>query len=666
MKFVDRDLSWLSFNERILQEAEDKNVSLVDRMKFLAIYSSNLEEFYRVRVAKHHFLQKFKGDKKNKFGYKPSYVLTEISETVSRQQERFGSIFNNQLLPEYKENGIELLDATNLSAEETQLAKAYYDEHLSGRYELENVAESDSIELINQMVYLYFVDENDQWLLKLDYKQFGRFITIDEKNGVKKIIQLDDIYKINCDKIVGKSCEVYAIKASRDAELYIEDEEDQDIVKKIKKAIQKRESGMLSRLLFDKRIRFKDIDSLRLKLKIGMAGLIPGGKYHNFYDFFGFPKPAKLDGEGQDKPMKIPSRELEGSNDWFATIKQKDILLSFPYQRYDYLTDFISRSCEDDNVSEISITLYRVAKESAICKALEKAALAGKKVTVLDEVQARFDEESNIYWGERLEKAGANVIYGVEGLKVHAKICLVKRIEEGAEQHYCCLSTGNFNEKTAEIYADHALITTDPEILKDLQEVFAFLKSEQDQIDAKLLLVAPFSLRSSLLQKIKEEIEWVKKGQQGHIKLKLNSLEDPEMIKAIRQAADKGVYVELIIRGICCYTPLNKKQKHHVKVVSVIDGFLEHARIYYFHNGGQEELYLASADWMTRNLSQRVEVAFPVRNDVYKQFLIDEMQIQVNDNLKGRLVIKKNNYVHGDADETSQQLMLSLVQKLEE
>ncbi|MGB0424039.1 MAG: phospholipase D-like domain-containing protein, partial [Flavobacteriales bacterium] len=532
MKYTDRDISWLSFNERIIQEAEDESVHLHDRMKFLAIYSSNLEEFYKVRVASHRFAQKYKGDKKNKFGFKPSFILREISEEVEKQQARLGKVFKEVIIPSYEQNGVRLLSLDSMDAEHIKLAQKFYKDKLNDFDLLKEVTNEVDLELINQAVYLYILDGNKQWLLHLDYSKWGRFINLIDKPELKTVIQLDDIYKIGLKEVLGNEFEAYAIKVSRDAELYIDDEQEDDIVKKIQKSIKKRETGLPARLLFDERIRFKHINALRKKTNIPLTGLIPGGTYHNFYDFFGFPK-SNLEGPVQSQT--IGCSLLDKNHDWFQVIKNNEVFLSFPYQDYDYVTEYLKKACEDEFVTEISITLYRVASDSAICKALEKAALNGKKVFVLDEVQARFDEESNIFWGERLKKAGANVKYGVEGLKVHAKIFKFTRIENGYEEHFGYLGTGNFNEKTAGIYGDHALFTADPEILSDLDQVFSFLKGESNTIKTKELLVAPFTLRSSLVEKINREIKIAKGGGKGHFQIKLNALEDIDMIDAIRE-----------------------------------------------------------------------------------------------------------------------------------
>lgn len=665
MKYVDRDISWLSFNERILQEASSPLVPLMERLKFAAIYSSNLEEFYKVRVASHRFAQKYRGDKKNKFGYRPSFILQEINRIVSNQQERLGSIFTGEIVPGLKAEGIHLL-RDDLSDTDHRLASDYFDQHLAGNYSLIEITGADRLELKNQFVYLYLVAEGRSFILELDYKRFGRFIILSDNEAGQRIMQLDDIFKNNVKKIIQDSVEVFAVKISRDAELYIDEEQDDDIVKKIQKSIRKRDSGMPARLLFDENIAFKYINALRKKIAVDMSGLIPGGRYHNFYDFFGFPSPDDKPHLFYTKIPRIPSARLEQASDWFEEVKKDDVFFSFPYQKYDYITEFLNRAVDDDQVKEINITLYRVARESAICQALERAAKNGKKVYVLSEVQARFDEESNIYWGERLKEAGATVAYGVKDLKVHAKIFTILREEENGPVVYSYLGTGNFNEKTAGIYGDHALLSARESYAKDLAQVFAFLKDTTSRPDLDTLLVAPFNLRKEINRGIKNEIKRVKEGGEGRMLVKLNSLEDLDMIDRLRDAADAGVKIDMVVRGICCYSPLTPAQAENIRVVSVVDQFLEHTRIYHFHNGGDANTYLASADWMSRNLSRRIEVGFPILDSAVQAFLVKQIEIQLHDQFKGRQVAveTENEFVTGSHTKPAQAMMFDLVREM--
>lgn len=665
MKYIDRDISWLSFNARILQEVANPCMPLMERIKFIAIYSSNLEEFYKVRVAGLRFAQRYRGDKKNKFGYRPSFILQEISDIVSRQQEQLGHLFYDVIVPEMASEGIIFLN-NDLDLSDKELVEAYFDHYLKDRFSLEDITDIPSVELKNQAIYLYIISNNRNYLLEMDYEKWGRFITIFQNDQETRIIQLDDIYRQNIHQFISGPAEVYAVKISRDAELYIREDPDPDIVRKIKKSLKKRETGLPSRLLFNEKIPFKHINTLRKKMRLDMTSLIPGGQYHNYYDFFKFP-------DFKDKPhcyrqelTTVPYVRLDTSTDWFAEVKRADVFLSYPYQDFRYVTRFLKMAANDPDVLEINITLYRVNDSSEICQALELAAQKGKIVFVLTEVQARFDEASNIYWGERLEKAGATVKYGVKKLKVHAKTFTVMRYENGREVSYAYLGTGNLNEKTARLYADHGILTADQRYTSDLKEVFGYMKRSIDQPALRHLLVAPFNLRDGLNALLDEEIEYARRGEKAEVWMKINSLEDLQIIDKIREAANVGVQINLVVRGICCYFPQTPEQSQNIKVVSIVDQFLEHTRIYHFHNGGQPKTYLASADLMTRNLSTRIEVGFPVWDRVLQEFLMNQIKYQLSDGIKGRINdnVNNNEYVTGSNDITSQKMLYQIVKKM--
>ncbi|MCG8579125.1 MAG: polyphosphate kinase 1 [Bacteroidales bacterium] len=662
MKYVDRDLSWLSFNGRILQEIASQDVPLMERLKFVAIYSSNLEEFYKVRVASHRFAQKYKGDKRNKYGYRPSYILQQINTIVSEQQAYLGKLFFDEIVAGLAKEGILFL-CGDVNKNDQKLIEKYYDEHFKDEFKLLEITNESTLNLTNQSIYQLVIDGEKQYLLEMDYARWGRFITLEQNEQHIKIVQADDIFRYNIHKILGHETEVYAFKISRDAELYIDEEQDVSIVKKIKKSLKKRDTGLPCRLLFNENIPFKHINNLRKKLDLDMSSLIAGGTYHNYYDFFGFPvfedKPHLYYKNGKE----LSCRQLDDSKDWYQTVCDKDVFLSYPYQSFDYVTDFLKLAAADKDVEEISTTLYRVSKGSEVGLALEQAAKSGKSVFVLSEVLARFDEESNIYWGERLEQAGAVVKYGIDKLKVHAKVFLIKRRENGVLKSYAYLGTGNLNEKTARIYADHGILTCDERYTNDLDEVFKFLKDEQYEPHFKYLLVAPFVLRKRLNKAIHRSIEKTKAGKEQLLHIKLNSLEDPEMIDLVREAADAGVKFQMVVRGISCFCALSKAQEENVKIVSVIDKYLEHTRIYHL---SEKETYLASADWMTRNLSSRIEIAFPIWDAEVQKLLIQQINYQSNDGIKGRAITPEgqNTFVEGSNKLTSQEYMFELVSKL--
>jgi len=665
MKYIDRDISWLAFNARILQEVENPDVPLLERLKFAAIYSSNLEEFYKVRVASHRFAQKYKGDKKNKFGYRPSFILQEINSIVSIQQEKLGDLFYRLIVPGLVSEDIYFLH-NKLESKDKALVMSFFEKHLKDEFSLVDITNLSTIDLKNQAIYLYILCEGKTYLLEMDYKKWGRFITLYKDDHETRIIQLDDIFRYNVGQFLSCNAEVYAVKISRDAELYIDDEQDTDIVRKIQKSLKKRDTGLPSRLLFNENMPFKYINVLRKKMNLDMSSLIPGGKYHSFYDFFMFPSFKKKPRLYYPKSDTLKCYRFDLAEDWFSEVKKSDVFLSYPYQDFNYITRFLRMAAEDPNVYEINITLYRVNDSSDICKALELAAQKGKKVFVLAEVLARFDEASNIYWGERLKKAGATVKFGIKKLKVHAKAFTIHRYENNEEVIYAYLGTGNLNEKTAKLYADHGILTADTRYTGDLCEVFKFLKKATSNPVLKHLLVAPFVLRDCISQLLDNEIQMAKSGKEASVNIKLNSLEDLPMIDKIREAADAGVKVNMVVRGICCYYPQTPEQANNIKIVSVVDKFLEHTRIYYFNNGGQPKVYLASADWMTRNLSSRIEVGFPVWDEVVQNFLLEQMNIQLTDGIKGRINdnVNNNQYLTGDNDKSSQEMMFELVNVL--
>ncbi len=666
MKYQDRDLSWLSFNSRILQEIANEDVPLMERLNFVAIYSSNLEEFYKVRVAGQRFEQRYKGDVKNKFGYRPSYILEKINHIVCQQQEDLGFLFFEKIVPSLAKEGVILLDH-HLEAADMGLIYEYYQKNIENNFVLQEITNEERIDLKNQVVYLFYVWRNRLFLLELDYAKWGRFIPLYQDKKELRIIQLDDVFKWNVHRYLGSSAEIFAVKVSRDAELYIDEELDDSIVKKIKKSLCKRETGLPSRLLFNENIPFKYINALRKRLSLDMNSLIPGGKYHNYYDFFQFPNVVTKSYLCYAKFSKVPCMRFEKGKNVFRVIKEKDVFLSYPYQDFQYVVDVLNEAACDDKVLEISVTLYRVNKDSKVCKALEKAALNGKKVFVLTEVLARFDEVSNIYWGERLEKAGAIVKFGISNMKVHAKIFAIHRVEKGKKVIYSYLGTGNLNEKTANLYADHGLLTASEDLGKEVEKVFSYLKECKGEPVFNHLLVAPFTLRDTLVKAVENEIDIAKKGGKAEIVLKLNSLEDPQMIDVLRMAADEDVAILMVVRGICCYIPLTEKQKKNIKIVSVVDRFLEHTRIYRFNNGGKVKTFLSSADWMTRNLSKRIEVAFPIYDKAIQEFLYQQMLAQLSDNIKGRMLTgnSDNCMVEGINKQTSQQKMFDFVRKYE-
>ncbi len=637
-KYFDRELSWLSFNYRVLQEAINKNVPLIERLRFLAIYSSNLDEFYRVRVASYvHLLkvQKQQGVEQDVYIKK---LLRKIKKTVNQQQIEFGRIFKTKLLPKLKAKGIHLVNDIEVTTKQKNYLKEYFKEHIIPLLTITNLNKEKSFFLKNKALYLTIVTINKEYYISnLPVRRAGRFISIPSSDGEEYFIQLADVLRLFITDLIPTITEAicYEVKLTRDAELYLEEEIADTVADKISMSLYKRKIGDPSRFLYDETMPKETLKFIRKKAGIKKVELIPGGRYHNFNDFFGLPI-KNTEGLVYDELPTLKHPILNNKEPYFDTITNRDIILHFPYQNYEYVITFLEQAATDKAVSEINITLYRVAEESKICKALILAAQNGKKVTVFNEVKARFDEELNIVWGNKMKSEGINVIYSFEKLKVHSKICLITRKEEGKNVNYAYFGTGNFNEKTANIYCDHALLTKNELLTNELKKVFQFLQGNVKQPRFKYLLVAPFNMRAQFLNLIDNEIEITKNGGNGKITIKLNSLEDREMISKLYDASNAGVKISIIVRGICCLIPGVEGMSENIKVISIIDRYLEHGRIYIFHNNGDEKIYLASADWMNRNLSSRVEVGFPILDKGRQREIKRLINLQLNDNVRAR------------------------------
>ena len=653
--FFDRELSWISFNQRVLQEAKDHSVPLYERIKFLAIYSSNLDEFFRVRVASLRSLLNLKNKTKAQLSFKPQQLLNKIIDTVSSQQEEFGKIFREDIIPELNKENIFILNEKNISEIQKDYVKGYFLDqvrpfvqpslldknrvatflhnraiYLTARLKSKKTSKSNKNTRVRRFKYA---------IVEIPANKLNRFVTLPSDGDKNYMILLDDVIRLNLsDLFPGYNIDCsYSIKLTRDAELYIDDEFSGDLLSKIKKGLSKRRIGVPSRFLYDKDMPKDFLNILKHTLALKKDDLIQGGKYHNFNDFFSFPGFNKPHLEYNLMPP-LHCKDLDGVISMFDVLAQKDIFLSYPYQSFGYVLKFLEECAEDENVNSIKITLYRVAENSHIVRALIKAAENGKQVTAFVEVKARFDEETNFISAEMLEKAGAKVYFSFPGLKVHSKLCLIERTEKGKNKYYSYLSTGNFNEKTARIYSDHGLLTSDQNLGNEINKVFNFLERKSQKEKFNHLLVAPFNLRKKLIKMIEQEISIAKSGRTALIILKLNSLEDKKMIKKLYEASQAGVQIKLIIRGICCLVPGIKRLSENIEIISIVDRFLEHARVYIFHNNGDKKYFLSSADWMKRNLSRRVEVAFPIYDVQIQKQLNQIIEIQLRDNQKSRII----------------------------
>lgn len=653
-KYFKRDISWLSFNYRVLLEAEDETLPIYERIKFLSIYSSNLEEFYEIRVAEHRGVI-MKKNFTEESGAEAEETLAEITEEVNRQQREYYRIFS-KVLQELNRQDIYLYQDSRPEPFHEEFVHNFFNEEVFPFLSPVMIQAGDIRTFIrDRRLYLVirmvkkskrmaepdYVPDYYYALMKIPYAKVPRFIELPTHEGKHYIMFIDDIIRANLSSIfpgyVVESC--YSIKISRDADIYLDDEKGGNIVENIRKKVKKRKIGALSRFMYDSNMPDDFLAFICNAFGITTDDLVLGGRYNNLQDLIKLPNPRGKELEQQvPSPMRVPFLDEMGSV--FRAVKKRDILLHFPYQSFDYLIRFLMEAAFDPKVDEIKITQYRVAENSAVINTLISAAQNGKKVTVFVELKARFDEENNMSTAERMEQAGIRIIYSIPGLKVHAKVAVIlwKDTEDGCKRRdFAYLSTGNFNEKTARIYSDMALLTSNAELITDINKVFAVLEGKLAGPTFRHLLVARFNMVPELTRMIHREIEHVKAGRKGRIVLKMNGLHDQNMINELYNASENGVEIDLIVRGICCLVP-NRPFSANIKVTRIVDMFLEHSRIWYFYNDGEEELFLTSADWMRRNLNRRIETAFPILNAEIKRNIIDILNIQLQDNVKACLI----------------------------
>lgn len=665
-KYFKRDVSWLSFNYRVLLEAEDDTLPVYERIKFLSIYSSNLEEFYEIRVAEHRGVI-MKKNFTEESGDEAEEVLTEITNEVNRQQREYYRIFSEKILPELNRQNIYLYQGSEPEPFHEEFVHNFFNEEVFPFLSPVMIQAGDIRTFIRDR-RLYLVIrmvkkskrklEGDQApeyhyaLMKIPYAKVPRFIELPQHEGKFYIMFIDDIIRANLANIfpgyIIDSC--YSIKISRDADIYLENEKG-NIVESIRKKVKKRKIGALSRFMYDRAMPDDFLSFICEAFGITRDDLVVGGRYLNLQDLAKLPNP-----KGKELEQKIPTpmrvSYLDEKGSVFRAVKKKDILLHFPYQSFDYLIRFLMEAAFDPKVDEIKITQYRVAENSAVINTLVSAAQNGKKVTVFVELKARFDEENNMSTAERMEQAGIRIIYSIPGLKVHAKVAVIirKDPDDGNKRRdFAYLSTGNFNEKTARVYSDMALLTCNDEIITDINKVFAVLEGKMAEPTFRHLLVARFNMVPELIRMIHREIEHVKLGRKGRIVLKMNGLHDQNMINELYRASENGVEIDLIVRGICCLVP-GQPYSASIRITRIVDMFLEHSRIWYFYNDGKEDVYLTSADWMRRNLNRRIETAFPILVPEIKQEVIDILKIQMRDNVKACLIDEQlhNNFKHNE------------------
>lgn len=648
--YINREISWLSFNERVLQEAADKTTPLIERIKFLGIFSNNRDEFYRVRVATVRRLSKLGRKAVSLYGEDPTELLPKLQRKVIEQQNRFEEIYN-EILKELADNNIFMINERQLNANQITYIKNYFHSDVLPALFPIMVDDTKSFPYMKDKSGYLFVKlisiaekkKNKFALIEIPSKIINRFVVLPTEDEKKYIILLDDIIRYCVNEIFEvfgfRSVESYNIKLTRDAELDIDNDVSKSMLEKISKGIKDRKKGLPVRFVYDAAMP-NDMLSFIMK-KLGMDkkdNAIPGGRYHNFKDFINFPTLGEKKLIYKHQPPLEHGLLLNTNKTILDTIFQKDVLLHYPYHTFNHIINLLREASIDPRVESIKITLYRVADSSKIANALINAIKNGKKVVVLVELQARFDEENNIYWANKLQEEGAHVIYGVTGLKVHSKLFLITSRIKGKEVKVAHVGTGNFNEKTARIYTDFSLLTANKLITDEVNKVFEFYVDNFKVGQFKHLAVAPFYMRKTFLSLINKEIANAKAGKKSGIILKMNSLVDREMIVKLYEASNAGVPIKLIVRGACSLVTGIEGYSKNIVAYSIVDKYLEHARVFIFHHGGDEKIYLTSADWMSRNLDNRSEVAVPIYDKEIRNQIKDIINIQLTGNTKVRIL----------------------------
>jgi polyphosphate kinase len=644
--YIPKEISWLSFNERVLQEAENKDVPLIERFKFLGIYSNNLDEYFRVRVATLKRLSQFGPKSKNILGYSTKTTLKKIHEIVLAQNSKFEKIYSG-LIQELDKHKIHIINEKQLNQEQTEFVQKFFHKEVRTRL-MPFLIEKDSElpNLTDDAIYLaiYLVKKETQKkrfaLLEIPTNVLPRFIVLPEKGEDKYVMFIDDIIRYGLKEIFFifdfDEFSAYTIKLTKDAELEIVDDISESYIDKLSRSLQQRKWGTPVRFIYDREMPDDLLKILTKKLNFGPDDvIIPADRYHNFKDFMNFPNLGRK--KFYFEPLvPIPHRDIQAGKSILSAIKKKDIMLFFPYHPFDHFIDLLREASIDPNVTSIQITLYRLARNSSVINALLNAVRNGKYVTTVVELQARFDEEANILWGNKLMEEGVKVIYGVPGLKVHSKLCLITRVKNEVTQRYAAIGTGNFNEDTAKIYTDHLLLTTNKKITNEVFKAFNFFNVNYKKDNFYHLVLSPFFLRNKITLLIENEIKNVKAGKKAFIYLKLNNLTDSEIINHLYEASKAGVTIRLIIRGMISLVPELKDISENIKAIGIVDRFLEHTRFMIFCNGGNEECFISSADIMTRNIEHRIEVTCPVFDKSIKNEMKEIFEIQWSDNIKAR------------------------------
>lgn len=647
---LDKELSWLSFNERVLQEAADNSVPLVERVRFLGIYSNNMDEFFRVRVAEVRRATLLSSLKDGR-NYS-RHLMAKIQTKVLALQERFDAIYV-ELMRELARRNIFLINEQQLSEFHSLWLKNYFRDHLKRHITpLIIHKNSDLVKHINDdttyLAVCFYTKEQRQYaLVEVPTKNVERFVQLppEKTKSRKYLILLDNIIRHCMDALFSPffeydSMDVYSMKFTRDADFDLNDELEQSQLEKLTKGLKQRLTAEPVRLVYDRDMPEHMLAMLTEQLNISNTEcIIPGGRYHSFKDFIGFPNPGRKYLENP-KISALDSVLFNRSHNYFEAIRQQDILLYYPYHKFSHFTELVRQAAYDPAVKFIKINLYRAAKKSRVIQSLIDAVKNGKQVTAVIELRARFDEQANIEWSRVLAEAGVRVHHGIPSLKIHSKLFLVGREEQGELQLYSHIGSGNFNESTAKIYTDISLFTANQEVGREVAQVFELIEHPYRRFDFNQLIVSPYNARSKLLELIDIEIKHAKAKRKAAITLKLNNLVDEMLVQKLYEASAAGVKIKLLIRGMCSLIPQIPGISDNISVISIVDRFLEHSRIMLFYAGGQNNLYLCSADWMARNIDNRVEVSVLIQDAQLKRMLMDILAIQFSDNTKARIINK--------------------------
>lgn len=672
--FNPRDVTWLAFNERVLQEAMDESVPLPLRIRFLGIFSNNLDEFFRVRVAGLKRAMDFKNKiLTDSFFQPPSKILKQINDIVIHQQENFNKTWK-KIQEEMAGEKVFIKDHRNLTPEQAEFVHHYFDEEVESNVIPILLHENEPMPYLREKsLYIGIAMRKKEWqyissyaIIEVPSRVLGRFVLLPSEKGEKNVMLLEDVIICNLPYIFSyfdyDDFEAHCFKVTKDAEFDLDNDIRTTLAEKIEKAVKSRRKGKPTRFVFDKDMDKALLEFLIKKLNLtSRDSIIPGGKIHNFKHFMDFPNIFPMV-EKPEERTSFTHPDFQDEQRVMDVVLKKDVLLTFPYHTYTPVINLLRESAMDPDVKTIQITAYRLASNSKIVNVLINAARNGKDVTVMVELRARFDEENNLKWKERLELEGIKVLVGLPNKKVHAKLCVIKKRVNNKTFQYGFVSTGNFNEKTAKIYGDNLLMTANRAIMADINKVFNLfrkpkLNPEETLKTCKTLLVCPQHMRDKIVWHIDREIAEAKAGRKAKMIIKVNSLSDKGLILKLYEAAQAGVVIKMIVRGIYCAVN-DKSFKTPIESISIVDEYLEHSRVMYFWNKGQEDIYISSADWMTRNLDYRVEAAVKITEKELKKELKDLLNIQLKDNVKARILDNKlkNKYVRKGEKEFRSQI----------